>query len=144
TVIIGIFVGVISLSIILGIITTISALLVLNLYLGMRINRTEASINGQVPALLAGIKANIQANQTPERAFINVIDDIGDPIYSELAPTQQQIRSGVELHIALQELKERTSSRELAFLCSCIILASSYGANLESQIGIIQEQISNR
>src|SRR5699024_2555714 len=85
TVIIGIFVLVIYLSSMLEIITTISALLVLNLYLGMRINRTEASINGQVPALLAGIKANIQANQTPVRAFIYVIDDVGDPLYSELA-----------------------------------------------------------
>lgn len=140
----GTLVGIFTFQIILGILGAVAIPIIYNILLGLKINQIQSSINSQVPAFLAGVKANIQARKTPERALLDVIDDIGDPLYSELLPVKQRIQSGVEMNEALEELKQRTTSRELQFLCGCIKLASSQGANLEKQIDEIQKVIAER
>lgn len=117
---------------------------VYNAFLGFRINQVEASLNSQVPPFLAAFKANIQANETPDRALIRVIDDMGDPLYTEMLPIKKQIQSGTEISTTLDNLKERTTSVDLRFLASCIKIAIEYGADLEKQIDVIQGVIVER
>lgn len=140
----GTLVGIFTFQMIIGVLAAIAIPVVYNVFLGLKINQIQASINSQVPAFLAGVKANIQASKTPQRSLLEVIDDIGDPLYSELLPVKQRIQSGVEMNEALEELKQRTTSRELQSLCGYIKLASTEGANLEKQIGVIQEVIAER
>lgn len=140
----GALTGIFSLNIAFGFIGFLVAPVIYTMFLGMRINQVEASLNSQVPPFLAAFKANIQANETAERALIRVIDDIGDPLYSELLPVKRKIQSGTDISDALDDLKERTTSYELRFLCSCIKLASAYGADLEKQIDTIQGVITER
>lgn len=133
-----------STNIILSILGGMTALILTNMYLGFKAASIEASIDAQVPSFLAGLKANLQANQTPERALLNVIEDLADPLYSELVTTQSELRSGRDLQTVMENLKQRTTSSELKFLCSAIKLAASYGANLEAHIDIIQETLVER
>lgn len=133
-----------SLNVIFAIFGGILAIILANFYLGIKANAIAASIDAQVPSFLAALKANLQANQTPERALLNVIEDLADPLYSELITTQSELRSGRDLQTSMDNLKARTSSEELKFLCSAIKLAASYGANLESHIDIIQETLTER
>lgn len=133
-----------SFNVIFAVLGGIIAIILANFYLGVKANAISANIDAQVPSFLAALKANLQANQTPERALLNVIEDLADPLYSELITTQSELRSGRDLQTAMDNLKERTSSEELKFLCSSIKLAASYGANLESHIDIIQETLVER
>lgn len=142
--VIGFLVGVVTLNVFFGIIALTVVPIIHSVLLGIKINQVEASLNSQVPSFLATFKSNIQANETPERALIKVIDDIGDPLYSELAPTKRKIQSGTDMGEALEDLKSRTTSYELQFLCSCIKIASEYGADLEKQVDTIQGVIAER
>lgn len=140
----AIIAGVVTLNPILAILAAGAIPLIYNIFLGLKINQIQSSINAQVPPFLAALKANIQANETPERALINVINDMGEPLYTELVPVRNRIQSGATLAESLEELKERTTSEELKFLCACIKIASLYGANLEKQIDVIQNVVAER
>lgn len=144
TLVIGLFVGLISTNPFIGIIAFACTPLIYNVILGLKINSIQSSLNAQVPPFLAAFKANIQARKTPEKALISVIDEIGEPLRTELIPIKQRLQSGVDLPDALEELKERTTSKELQFLSTCIKIASKYGADLEDQIEIIQRIIAER
>lgn len=133
-----------SLNAIFAVLGGIIGIILANFYLGIQANKIAANIDAQVPSFLAALKANLQANQTPERALLNVIEDLSDPLYSELITTQSELRSGRDLQTSMENLKNRTSSEELKFLCSAIKLAASYGANLEPHIDIIQETLVER
>lgn len=136
--------GLFTFNILFGFIGFALAPVIYSIFLGMKITQIEASLNSQVPPFLSAFRANIQANETPERALIRVIDDIGEPLYSELLPVKRKIQSGTDLNDALNDLKERTTSQELRFLCSCIKLAAAYGADLDKQIATIQGVIAER
>lgn len=140
----AIIAGVVTFNPILAILAAAAIPVIYNVLLGLKINQAQASLNGQVPSFLSAFKANIQANETPERALIRVIEDIGEPLYSELLPVKHRIQSGTDLATALEDLQYRTTSDELRFLCACIKIASMYGADLEKQIDVIQNVLAER
>lgn len=112
-------------------------------YCKMKINSIEAMVNEQVPAFLSALKSNIQSNETPERALMGAIDNTAEPLYGQLKIVKSLIETGT-FETALTALRNRTNNDYLKFLCSCIELSNEVGANLESQIGVIENMISER
>lgn len=106
--------------------------------------REQQKLNEQLPGFLAALKANIQANTTPERALVKVVDDMPSPLYEDLLPAKRQILANTSFTDVIKDLNERTTSKDLKFLCACMIQAVSTGASLESQIGTIQKVLEER
>ena len=113
------------------------------MYCNRRIRKKEELFESQIPGFLSSLKSNIQANETPERALINAIDNTQRPLYDELIIAKQLIQAGT-FTSALGTLRKKTYNPTLKFLCSCIELAAQVGTNLESQIEIIEVMLENR
>jgi Flp pilus assembly protein TadB len=102
------------------------------------------SINAQLPGFLFALKANVQANETLERAILKVIDGMPSPLFDEIVIVKHRLLASSGLPEALQELQAKTASRDLKFLCSCMIQANKAGANIEAQITTIQKVLKAR
>lgn len=131
-------------SVILGPFVVIVFGVVIVALLKFRIQKEQQKISTQLPGFLAALKANIQANSTPERAILKVVDDMPSPLYDDLYVSKQQILANTPFNVVIKDLSKRTKSKDLKFLCACILQAISSGANLESQIGKIQEVLEER
>lgn len=111
------------------------------LALRMRTQIESEKMRDQITGFLFALKANVQANETPERALLKVVDTMPSPLYDELIPVKQQILSSVSFSDAMEYLKEHTRSPHLRFLAACMIQASSTGTSLEKQIDTIQHVV---
>lgn len=109
-----------------------------------RYNRQVAVIQDQLPGFLFALKANIQANETPVRAMLKVVDNMPSPLRDDLMIVKQKILANAPFAEALQALVERTASNELRFLATCLIQASGTGANIEPQLNTIQRVLEQR
>lgn len=109
-----------------------------------RNQKEQRKLDEQLPGFLAALKSNIQANTTPEKALLKVVDEMPSPLYEDLYPSKQQILANTPFEEVLRELSGRTKSPDMKFLCSCILQAISSGASLESQIDTIQRVLAER
>lgn len=102
------------------------------------------AISDQLPGFLFALKANIQANETPERAILKVVDAMPSPLYEDLLVVRSHILANSTFKEALLDLKAKTANRDLKFLAACMIQATSSGANIEGQISTIQNVLDAR
>lgn len=107
-------------------------------------SKKSDAISDQLPGFLFALKANIQANETPERAILKVVDAMPSPLYDDLLIVRGHILSNSTFKEALLDLKEKTANRDLKFLAACMIQATASGANIEDQIVTIQEVLESR
>ena len=128
----------------IGLVPIFSFFLLAIQILEAKAEQRQAVFDEQIPAFLSLLKSNIQAGETPERALIGAIDETDSPLYDELKTAKALIEIG-SFQTALTQLRVNTSSEVLKFLCGCIELSASVGANLEEQIDVIEEMLdSNR
>jgi len=107
-------------------------------------SKKSEKIGLQLPGFLFALKANIQANETPERAVLKVIDAMPSPLYEDLVIVRNHILANSTFREALEDLSQKTASRDLKFLAACMIQATNAGANLEGQIETIQKVLDQR
>lgn len=110
-------------------------------YLG---ERKAAAISNQLPGFLFALKANIDANETPDKAILKVIDSMPSPLRDDLEIVRGHILTNSSFREAMLDLSEKTSSADLKFLCACILQASKSGAHLSKQIVVIQKVLEDR
>lgn len=139
-----IIVSAITKNVIVGVVFGIVALWVVSLVIRARSNKKEDDLAMQLPGFLFSLKANMQASDTNERAMLKVIDSMPSPLYDDLLVVKNQLLANGGFKESLEELKEKTASRDLKFLCSCIIQASMSGANMINQIDQIQKVLESR
>lgn len=119
------------------------------LYVGVRIfamfkiSKKKSLMNEQIPAFVSTFKANIQANQHPQNAMINAIDNTASPLYDELARPKAIMEAG-DFRPGIVNLRMNTENETLRQMASCIELASVSGSNIEEQIEIIEEIIEDK
>lgn len=117
---------------------------VLFFFLKSKASKKDDVIRHQITGFLFSMKANISANETPERALMKVIDTMPSPLYDQLLPAKNQILSNVGFTEAIRNLQETTTSEDLRFLCSCMIQATSTGVSLENQIDNILDSVEKK
>lgn len=127
----------------IGLVPIASFIMFAQQFINMKIDAREKIFDEQIPAFLSILKSNIQANETPERALINAIENIDDPLFSELKIAKSLTETG-SFQSALSTLRRRTNNETLKFLTGCIELSSAVGANLEEQIEIIEEMLESK
>ena len=109
-----------------------------------RANKKNDEISAQLPGFLFALKANIQAQETPERAILKVVDSMPSPLHEDLTIVKQKLLANATFKEALTDLSARTSSRDLKFLCACMAQAASSGSSIEPQITAIQNALEER
>lgn len=119
-------------------------LVLYRMYLLAKITKRRKTMEKQLPALINGMRANLQANLTPQKAILSQVEEIPAPLGDELKILEQEINVNVTLEDALTHLAQRVPSREVKFLVSSIKIAISSGVDLDPQLQIIQEIITQR
>lgn len=109
-----------------------------------RYNKQSARIQDQLSGFLFALKANIQANETPVRAMLKVVDQMPDPLREDLIVVKQKLLANATFEESMRSLLEKTTSSELRFLATCLIQAAGTGANIESQLDTIQNILVQR
>lgn len=143
-IIVVVVLGVIFRSFFIGpIVAAVSIVIFVNL-VRFKNQREQNKISSQLPGFLAALKSNIQANTTPEKAILKIVDDMPSPLYEDLYPAKQQLQVNTPFKVVIDDLSMRTKSKDLKFLCACLLQATSSGANLEGQIGTIQDVLAER
>jgi tight adherence protein B len=114
------------------------------LYLGGEVNKRSKKMERQLPLLLSQMRARLQANDTPQQAIVNAADELPSPLGDELRILRSEINVNVSLEKALRNLVKRIPSKEMQFLVSSIEIAVASGADLDPQLEIIQDIITQR
>lgn len=98
----------------------------------------------QLPQLLTGLRANLQAGATAQQAILSVADDLPSPLGDELRALKHDLSVNVALDTALRALADRVPSREMQFLVASVEIAVRSGADLDPQIETIQQIVAQR
>lgn len=127
-----------------GIGFSIGGLVAFRIFLNSKASARRKLMEHQLPNLINGMRANLQANLTPQQAILSQVDEIGAPLGDELKILRQELNVNVPLEKALTNLALRVPSREIKFLVSSIKIAIASGVDLDPQLQIIQEIITQR
>lgn len=119
-------------------------LVCLRIYFLFEAKRRMKTLEKQLPQLISGLRANLQASQTPQAALMNVAEEMPSPLGDELKALRNDIEVNVPLEEALDRMAQRVPSREIKFLVSAIQIAIASGADLDPQLIVIQTVIDNR
>lgn len=127
-----------------GLVGIFIALFGLRAFYKMKIKARLVLMEKQLPNLLSGIRANLQANLTPQQAIVNQAKEIPAPLGDELRLLVDEMSLGIKLDTALRNFGQRVPSREIQFLVSAIRTAISSGADLDGLVDTIQNIVVQR
>ncbi len=113
-------------------------------WLDAEARKRVAAMEKQLPQLLSGLRANLQAGSTAQQAIVSVADDLPSPLGDELRTLRRDMDVNVPLETALRDLARRVPSREMQFLVASIEIAVRSGAHLDPQLATIQDIVSQR
>lgn len=119
-------------------------LLVMRMVLGSEARKRIIAMERQLPQLLSGLRANLQAGATPQQAMLEVADDLPSPLGDEMRMLKRDLNVNVALEIAMEDLAARVPSREMKFLVASVEIAVRSGADLDPQLETIQEIVQQR
>lgn len=115
----------------------------LYVYAMFKAAKMKRALNEQIPSFVAMFKANIQANQHPQNAMINAIENTTQPLYDQLARAKSIMEAG-DFKPGIASIRLNSDNETLRQLASCIELASSSGANMVEQIEVIEKIIIDK
>lgn len=122
----------------------LAALGAARLWLGYERGKRVVAMEAQLPQLLAGMLANLQAGATPPQAVLSVADDMPSPLGDEMRTLKRDLNVNVPLEDALKGLAERVPSREMQFLVASIEIGVRSGSDLVPQLQTIQGIVTQR
>lgn len=101
-------------------------------------NKRDLELNKQLPGFIFALKANIEARNIPEHAFLNIVEDVPEPLYTDVIPIKRGLIANRSFSDSLEEMRQYTTSKDLKFLGACIIQATESGGDIEEQLLTIQ------
>lgn len=127
-----------------GLAGPVVALGLLRAVLKSEAHKRVMAMEKQLPQLLSGLRANLQAGSTPQQAMLAVADDLPSPLGDEMRMLKRDLNVNVALEIAMGDLAKRVPSREMKFLVASVEIAVRSGADLDPQLETIQEIVLQR
>lgn len=106
--------------------------------------KRRATLERQLPLLLAGLRSQMSAGMTVQAALLSVADDLPSPLGDEMRQVKADVAVAVSLDQALGTLASRLDSRLLNFLVSSIGIALRSGSDLMPQLITIEEIVRQR
>jgi tight adherence protein B len=129
---------------VVGIYMGVLVIFLARLWLSFEVGKRKAVLERQMPLLLAGLRNQMTAGVTIQRAIMEIADDLPNPIGSEMRQVRDEVRVNVPLTDALEGLNGRVNSRLMQFLVSSIGVAIKSGSDLIPQLITIEEIVRMR
>jgi len=130
--------------IVAGLLFAVGGIVALNLGLKFAATRRMQKLEKQLPNLLSGMRANLQANMTAQQALLTMINETPSPLGEELQSVRDDLELNIPLDTALGRLGQRVPSKELRFLVASMRIAIVSGADLNPLLKTIQEIVTQR
>lgn len=127
-----------------GVAGPLVGLFLMRMVLSNEAGKRVVAMEKQLPQLLSGLRANLQAGSTPQQAMLAVADDMPSPLGDEMRMLKRDLNVNVALEIAMEDLAARVPSREMKFLVSSVEIAVRSGADLDPQLATIEEIVKQR
>jgi tight adherence protein B len=113
-------------------------------YLRRGRERRREQFIGQLPELARVLANATNAGLSLATALAIAGDELDEPARSELKRVSNSVTFGSDLASALDELRERVGSREVAVLVSTLVVASRSGGSLVSSLRDIADTLDAR
>jgi tight adherence protein B len=132
------------LSLLLGVVVAVGVGGAAFMYLRTQEDRRREEFIGQLPEL-ARILSNASAAGLAIRTAIEMAaDEVDEPARTELARTAEALRLGQPFEEAMNDLRDRLPSRELAVLVSTLVVSSRAGGSLITALRNISTTLETR
>lgn len=128
----------------MGVAVPAVAVLLVIVWLGMETNKRKGNLEKQLPMLLSGLRAQMQAGMNIQGAIATVAKDLPSPLGDEIRQVRDDVNVSVPLETALQSLADRSQSRIMKFLVSSMGIAIRSGSDLIPQLVVIEETVRQR
>ncbi|MEO3822520.1 type II secretion system F family protein [Actinomadura sp. B10D3] len=132
------------LSLFLGIVTALGVGLAFFGFLRQQETRRVEEFIGQLPELARVLSNAAAAGLSIRTAIEMAAEELDDPARTELSRTAEALRLGQSFDAAMNELRDRLQSRELAVLVSTLVVASRSGGSLITSLRNISSTLEQR
>ncbi|WP_225780821.1 type II secretion system F family protein [Xenophilus sp. Marseille-Q4582] len=106
--------------------------------------RLQATIDGQIPDVLAMMAGAIRAGGSLMGALDSVARDGPVPLRNEIDLTLREIRVGIDMDLALDHLAERVRTAEMRMVVAAIKIARESGGNLSESLDNLSRSVRDR
>ncbi|MCX5781189.1 MAG: type II secretion system F family protein [Elusimicrobia bacterium] len=135
---------ILSLKIIFALLVGIGTFIAIGLYFNSQINKKLELFDNQLIEALGMLANSVRAGQSFMQALENMVKDTKDPISSQFADALRQVKLGVSVNKALEEITERIRSKDLKIVITSINLARETGGNLGEILSRIADTMRER
>ncbi len=129
---------------ILGVFAMVFCGVVASVVLKTKGRNKAAGLDAQLPGFISSLKSNLQASETVDNALLKVIPTVQPPLFEAVIPARQKLIAGSSFSEAVREVSLKATSKDLKFLCACMIQAVDSGANMVEQLDAIQRVLVAR
>jgi Flp pilus assembly protein TadB len=127
-----------------GALVPIAVLGLIYVFLTYEQGKRRATLEKQLPLVLASLRTQMMAGVTVQGAVMNIADELPSPIGDEFRQVKSDVSVSIPLEDALAALAVRVKSRLLFFLVSSIGIALRSGSDLIPQLVTIEEIVRQR
>jgi tight adherence protein B len=114
------------------------------LYVRFRKQRRLKAFSAQLPFTLDLIKSSLEAGHTLLRALQVVVQEFSDPIGGEFRTVLEQVRLGLPLARAMEDMLKRVPEEDLRLLLVAVRVQSEIGTSLAGIVARLAEVIRMR
>ncbi|MCI3926849.1 type II secretion system F family protein [Paenibacillus sp. TRM 82003] len=102
------------------------------------------AFNDELPEMLSTMIGSLRAGFSLAQSLKTVVDEMGEPIRSEMDAVLKEMQYGHSMEEAFHSLKERMPSEDLELMIQAILIQKQVGGNLatilETIVGTIRER----
>jgi len=102
------------------------------------------AFNDELPDMLSTMIGSLRAGFSLAQSLKTVVDEMGDPIRSEMDTVLKEMQYGTSMEDALHSLQERMPSEDLDLMIQAVLIQRQVGGNLavilETIVGTIRER----
>jgi len=113
-------------------------------YIRFRKSRRLKAFSTQLPFALDLIKSSLEAGHTLLRALQVVVGEFADPLGSEFRTVLEQVRMGLPLTRAMEDMLKRVPEEDLRLLLVAVKVQSDVGSSLAAIVSRLAEVIRTR
>ena len=102
------------------------------------------AFNDELPDMLSTMIGSLRAGFSLAQSLKTVVDEMGEPIRSEMETVLKEMQYGHSMETAFQSLKERMPSEDLELMIQAILIQKQVGGNLAAILETIVGTIRDR
>ena len=114
------------------------------LWLSFEVGKRKMALERQMPMLLSGLRTQMAAGDSIQKAIMGIADNLPNPIGVEIRRVKDDVNVAIPLTKALDNLAQRVDSRLMLFLVSSIGVGIKSGSDLIPQLVTLENIIRMR